>query len=130
MLAHTRTDKKDGPCEARSTHIRVAVRCRAPREEEQAGEAVLDVNASDGTVTVAPHPPFAFDVVFPLDVSQLDVFRTLGVDMVAAALDGFNASLFAYGQVIFFSFRCFKLCECYLGASMACGSCCERQAQI
>lgn len=42
---------------------------------------------------------FGFDVVFPTEASQLEVFEKIGVDLVATAYDGYNASIFAYGQV-------------------------------
>ena len=43
--------------------------------------------------------PFNFDVAFPTDVSQLEVFDRIGVDIVKTAYNGYNASMFAYGQV-------------------------------
>lgn len=41
---------------------------------------------------------FAFDSVF-----QLDIFEHVGVPLVENCLAGFNSSVFAYGQVCFFS---------------------------
>jgi len=43
-------------------------------------------------------PPFVYDVAFPFSTSQLGVFEIVGVPIVQTAYNGFNASMFAYGQ--------------------------------
>jgi hypothetical protein len=39
-----------------------------------------------------------YDVAFPFSTSQLGVFEVVGVPIVQTAYNGFNASMFAYGQ--------------------------------
>jgi hypothetical protein len=55
--------------------------------------------AADGkTVLVRNKNPFVYDIAFPIKSTQLEVFEKVGVPIVAACYNGFNASLFAYGQ--------------------------------
>jgi len=42
--------------------------------------------------------PFTYDHVFDFDVTQEEVFSTLGADLMTSAFEGYNACLFAYGQ--------------------------------
>ena len=42
---------------------------------------------------------FAFDSVFDENSTQKDVFDCVGVDLVSKVLQGYNASIIAYGQV-------------------------------
>lgn len=82
-------------------HIRVAVRVRPPNNRELAAgsDVCLHVEAPAGLVLVEGHDePFAYDCAFATGATQLKVFEALGVDLVACARHGFNASLFAYGQ--------------------------------
>ena len=85
-----------------SDNIRVAVRVRPPNSREQAGGegggVCVTIDPAVGAVTVEGTPPFSYDVAFPMDCSQLDIFQALGVDLVQCAVHGYNASLFAYGQ--------------------------------
>jgi len=40
-------------------------------------------------------------------VFQLDIFEHVGVPLVENCMAGFNSSVFAYGQVCFFSYHLF-----------------------
>mmetsp|Transcript_27682 Transcript_27682/g.35838 ORF Transcript_27682/g.35838 Transcript_27682/m.35838 type:complete len:122 (-) Transcript_27682:515-880(-) len=82
-----------------STNIRVALRCRPPNKRELAGdggEVIVKIpgpNASAGIVTVGEGKkmkPFSFDLAFPMDSTQLQVFEAIGVDIVQAAFHGYN----------------------------------------
>lgn len=42
--------------------------------------------------------PFVFDQIFRSDASQVDVFASLASPLVKNTLEGFNSTLFAYGQ--------------------------------
>ena len=41
---------------------------------------------------------FKFDSMFGMDCTQDDVFDSVARDAVDAALDGYNSTIFAYGQ--------------------------------
>eukprot|EP00615_Pteridomonas_danica_P012376 CAMPEP_0114352738 /NCGR_PEP_ID=MMETSP0101-20121206/18157_1 /TAXON_ID=38822 ORGANISM="Pteridomonas danica, Strain PT" /NCGR_SAMPLE_ID=MMETSP0101 /ASSEMBLY_ACC=CAM_ASM_000211 /LENGTH=606 /DNA_ID=CAMNT_0001493261 /DNA_START=371 /DNA_END=2188 /DNA_ORIENTATION=- len=88
-----------------SSNIRVALRCRPPNKRELAGGEgggvivkVPGKQASDGLVEVDGNSPFTFDLAFPMETTQLEVFENIGIDIVNCAFHGYNASLFAYGQ--------------------------------
>lgn len=101
LLARVRSES----IEKRANNIRVAVRCRPPNKREislppEEGAVVVEMSSAEsGEVFVQGRAePFTFDVAFPFESTQLEVFDALGVDLVQAASHGFNATLFAYGQ--------------------------------
>lgn len=82
-----------------STNIRVCAKIRPPNQRELAlaGGVVVQV-PTDQQVVVGDKPPFSFDFAFPMDITQLKVFEQIGVDIVKCSFNGYNASMFAYGQ--------------------------------
>jgi kinesin family member 5 len=88
------------PFDTSNSNIRVVVKIRPPNEREKALEGGVIVSVSDDgqQVIVTGKPPFTYDVAFPMECSQLEVFEKIGVDIVATAYNGYNASMFAYGQ--------------------------------
>ncbi|XP_077983562.1 kinesin-like protein KIF3A [Glandiceps talaboti] len=89
-------------------NVRVVVRCRPMNEKEIAQECkqTVKVDRVTGMVTVVnPHrghgePPktFTFDTVFPTDSKQVDVYNETARPIVEAVLEGYNGTIFAYGQ--------------------------------
>ncbi|XP_046401974.1 kinesin-like protein KIF3A [Ischnura elegans] len=90
-------------------NVRVVVRVRPLNEDEvQAGyRKVVQVNTMQGMVTVenpcpsAPGEPartFTFDLVFDLDSKQTDVYNEIARPIVSKVLEGYNGTIFAYGQ--------------------------------
>lgn len=51
-------------------------------------------------------------------VFQLDIFEHVGVPLVENCLAGFNSSVFAYGQVSFFSLLTFTCLICFISHSV------------
>jgi len=83
-----------------SGNIRVVVRARPPNLRELAGDGsdvCVEVSPKHNTVQIGDRA-FTFDVAFPIECTQLDVFNGIGVDLVQQVWSGYNASLFAYGQ--------------------------------
>jgi hypothetical protein len=84
-----------------SGNIRVVVRARPPNSRELAGDGsdvCVVVSSEHNTVQLGEEAAFTFDVAFPLECTQLDVFNGIGVDLVQQVWSGYNASMFAYGQ--------------------------------
>eukprot|EP01062_Namystynia_karyoxenos_P020440 TRINITY_DN1773_c1_g3_i1.p1 TRINITY_DN1773_c1_g3~~TRINITY_DN1773_c1_g3_i1.p1 ORF type:complete len:1438 (+),score=462.47 TRINITY_DN1773_c1_g3_i1:143-4456(+) len=94
-------------------HVMVAVRCRPLTPQEQKGDQETRVIRMDRRHTffydpAVPGAPrtFEFDQNFwslgnpqdPNFASQRTVFETVGVPLVAHAMLGYNACIFAYGQ--------------------------------
>jgi hypothetical protein len=50
------------------------------------------------------HYNFHFNGILPMVASQEDVFKKVGAAAVQNALDGFNSTIFAYGQTGLFHF--------------------------
>ena len=96
--------------EAAGNNIRVAVRCRPPNKRELALQEKQDkagVSAAGpqripalvvgvpgaeppvGRIDVWGTPtPFQYDIAFPMNANQLDVFEHVGVDIVKCAYHG------------------------------------------
>lgn len=106
----------------RNTNFKVVIRVRPPLPRELAGDipfqnivavdereqcitvsenldAVLD---DDGQVVANPGPyathSFVFDYVYDQSCTQKKVYETTARTVVASALQGYNATIFAYGQ--------------------------------
>eukprot|EP00118_Oscarella_pearsei_P023233 m.274919 g.274919 ORF g.274919 m.274919 type:complete len:714 (+) comp40592_c0_seq1:491-2632(+) len=91
-----------------SDNVRVAVRCRPLSEMEigQGHEIVVDCNSLQGTVTIKQsedkrhdqNKAFTFDTVFGPDSKQTDVYNATARPIVDFVLEGYNGTIFAYGQ--------------------------------
>lgn len=92
------TPKKD-------SNVSVGVRVRPLNEKEINAEMpVYFMNSPDGTTVheldensvVVKH--WSYDNVFGPTCTNLEVFQTMGMKLVDAALDGYNTVMFMYGQ--------------------------------
>ncbi|EGD73006.1 Kif3b protein, partial [Salpingoeca rosetta] len=87
-------------------NVRVCVRVRPMNttEEETGCKNVVSVDEQRGSVTVnhpsggQPAKTFSFDHSFNANVKQVDVYNTTARPIVEAALEGYNGTIFAYGQ--------------------------------
>ncbi|KAL3972844.1 N-acyl-phosphatidylethanolamine-hydrolyzing phospholipase D [Sarotherodon galilaeus] len=90
-----------------SDNVKVVVRCRPLNQKETTmghKQAVI-VDEMRGTITVNklenPHEPpktFTFDTVFGPDSKQLDVYNLTARPIIDSVLEGYNGTIFAYGQ--------------------------------
>ncbi|XP_056281762.1 kinesin family member 3Cb isoform X2 [Pseudoliparis swirei] len=90
-------------CEA----VRVVVRCRPLSSREEADcESILYIDDRLGQITLRkprapPEEPmkvFTFDSVFGWDSKQRDIYDDAVRPLVESVLQGFNGTIFAYGQ--------------------------------
>ncbi|KAG8228748.1 hypothetical protein J437_LFUL009670 [Ladona fulva] len=104
-----RQEKEASATTGEVENVRVVVRVRPLSEEEvQAGhKKVVQVNTVQGMVTVenpcpsSPGEPartFTFDLVFDVDSKQADVYNEIARPIVSKVLEGYNGTIFAYGQ--------------------------------
>ncbi len=95
----------EGP--ASQERVSVSIRIRPlnarEREGEEVWKAVKDlpghiqlVDPKEGAV---PNSLYAYDNVFDPSSSTLAVFNSVGRRLALSAVDGFNSTIFAYGQV-------------------------------
>lgn len=88
--------------------VRVVARCRPiSRKEEASGcENILEVDAKLGQITVRnpkappdePMKVFTFDSVYGWEAAQSDIYDDAVRPLVDSVLQGFNGTIFAYGQ--------------------------------
>jgi len=92
---------------AAATNVQVAVRCRPPSSDERkSSQAMCIVNDQDArTVKACYGAPgkkmdksYTFDKVFGTYSTQADVFNGVVSPIVQEVLQGFNCTIFAYGQ--------------------------------
>ncbi|XP_048589279.1 kinesin-like protein KIF3A [Nematostella vectensis] len=89
-------------------NVRVVVRCRPLNEKEKGSGCKMCVNVDEGTGSIAVTPPggrsseppkkFTFDRVFNVDCKQTDVYTDAARGIVESVLEGYNGTIFAYGQ--------------------------------
>lgn len=94
----------DGAKSDAAENIKVVVRCRplSSKEIESGYKSCVDLDLTEGTVTVntlCGNPDrWTFDGVINNTYTQKDVFTQFVRPMVDSVLEGFNATVFAYGQ--------------------------------
>nr|XP_033783417.1 kinesin-like protein KIF3A isoform X1 [Geotrypetes seraphini] len=90
-----------------SDNVKVVVRCRPLNEREKAmcNRMAVSVDEMRGTITVhkvdSPNEPpktFTFDTVFGPESKQLDVYNLTARPIIDSVLEGYNGTIFAYGQ--------------------------------
>ncbi|AAZ11324.1 kinesin, putative [Trypanosoma equiperdum] len=85
-------------------NIKVLVRCRPlnDKEKSQGYKTSVDLDLTENTVTVqsvvGEPDRWTFDAVINNTFTQKDVFQQFIMPLVDSVLDGFNATVFAYGQ--------------------------------
>ncbi|XP_046380211.1 kinesin-II 95 kDa subunit-like [Haliotis rufescens] len=93
---------KGGEC------VKVVVRCRPMNEKETASgfsrvvnmdvnRGVIDLRSTKGSTTEPPKT-FTFDSVYDWNSKQRDLYDETFHDLVESVLQGFNGTIFAYGQ--------------------------------
>ncbi|XP_036703145.1 kinesin-like protein KIF3A isoform X3 [Balaenoptera musculus] len=87
--------------------VKVVVRCRPlnDREKSMCYRQAVGVDEMRGTITVhktdsSNEPPktFTFDTVFGPESKQLDVYNLTARPIIDSVLEGYNGTIFAYGQ--------------------------------
>ena len=86
--------------------VKVILRCRPLNKKETADgrEMCVSMNTKTGSISLrnpnANEPPkeFTFDAAFDWNCLQPDVYDTSARPIVESVLDGFNGTVFAYGQ--------------------------------
>ncbi|XP_032067353.1 kinesin-like protein KIF3A [Thamnophis elegans] len=100
-----RSEKPDKPDNL--DNVKVVVRCRPLNEREKTMCYKMAVNVDEmrGTITVhktdsSNEPPktFTFDTVFGPESKQLDVYNLTARPIIDSVLEGYNGTIFAYGQ--------------------------------
>uniref|UniRef100_H3A6Z8 Kinesin-like protein n=1 Tax=Latimeria chalumnae TaxID=7897 RepID=H3A6Z8_LATCH len=90
-----------------SDNVKVVVRCRPMNDREvvMGSKQAVHVDEIRGTISVhkvdSPNEPpktFTFDTVFGQDSKQLDVYNLTARPIIDSVLEGYNGTIFAYGQ--------------------------------
>jgi hypothetical protein len=89
--------------ETNKDSIKVAVRVRDMNKNELSTGSINVINTKLNAVTITDpvsnkSKDFGFDYVFPTNATNEDVYKSIGSDIVASALEGYNCCILAYGQ--------------------------------
>ena len=107
--------RTNGQKEDTETNIRVVIRCRRRSEREVQENSPLIVSANGrksqeitietaatvsslGVVTLPPTRTYPFDLVFGPEADQSDIYHDVVGPMLGEVMQGYNCTLFAYGQ--------------------------------
>ena len=88
----------------KSECVKVAIRVRPmnKHEEEQNSELCVDVDKNNNTVSIFKKKgnpkTFQFDYVFGMDCTQREIYDTVAFPIVDSIFQGYNGTVFAYGQ--------------------------------
>ncbi|KUF94735.1 hypothetical protein AM588_10006436 [Phytophthora nicotianae] len=93
---------------SKSESVRVCVRIRplSTKEVQDGRTYIVHANPGQGEISLsnpeadAREPPkkFTFDAAIPPESSQQDVYAQAATDIVESVVNGFNGTIFAYGQ--------------------------------
>ena len=85
---------------AEDTAVRVAVRVRpfVPKERLEQCRPCVRTLCEERQIVIGKDRAFAFDYVFGTESSQLQVFEEACAPLVQRCFQGYNATVFAYGQ--------------------------------
>ena len=83
--------------------VKVAVRIRPINKSEQTENASSIISVSDNVVNIiepvsSVSKSFGFDYVFGAKTNNLDIYNSVGRDIVKNAMAGYNCCILAYGQ--------------------------------
>lgn len=88
--------------------VRVCVRIRplSNKEKQDGRKYIVFANKEQGEISLAnpeaddrePPKKFTFDAAIPPECSQMDVYNRAAMDIVESVVNGFNGTVFAYGQ--------------------------------
>jgi len=85
--------------------VKVALRIRPLSAKERLNcnrKCVSVINNNNSTQLILhPDRKFSFDYIFDDNASQKDVYNTCVKPLLHNFIDGFNATILAYGQVIY-----------------------------
>ena len=97
----------DGQSNKNQENIRVVVRCRPMSESEvsQSHSNIVEMGGGSGGITVLcpkssgeKRREFTFDSVYDWNSKQIDVYLETVHPIVESVLQGYNGTIFAYGQ--------------------------------
>ncbi|CAF2739717.1 unnamed protein product [Rotaria sp. Silwood2] len=101
-------EKKRSATGGNANNVKVVVRCRpmSDKELDNDRKEIVFVNESTGTIDVRPPhnisddtgKTFTFDYVFGPNSKQVDIYNLVARPIVDAVLEGYNGTIFAYGQ--------------------------------
>jgi hypothetical protein len=86
--------------------VKVVLRCRPMNRKETSDgrKRIVDMDTKNGAIQLSnpavnePPKEFTFDACFNWDCHQQDIYETTARPIVDSVLDGFNGTVFAYGQ--------------------------------
>lgn len=86
-----------------SEQVKVAVRCRPMSEEEQNEENVVEVSEQRREIFIFnkqknQRKQFTFDYTYGSNSKQKDLYEDCAYGIVESVLQGYNGTIFAYGQ--------------------------------
>ncbi|XP_044256198.1 kinesin-like protein KIF3A [Tribolium madens] len=98
-MANSKTDVQT---EVENVRVFVRVRPLTKKEEAEGHLNVLLIDPKENLIALnkegANPKPFKFDQVFGEESTQLSLYRVIAVPIVEKALEGYNGTIFAYGQ--------------------------------
>eukprot|EP00976_Prorocentrum_cordatum_P041618 844135-Prorocentrum_minimum.AAC.6 len=88
--------------------VKVVVRCRPlfGKEIDEGRKRIVEMGIEEGRISVrnpkasSSEPPktFSFDMVYDWTCKQIDIFEQCARPIVRSCLEGYNGTIFAYGQ--------------------------------
>lgn len=84
--------------------VKVIVRCRpfVKTEKQKKCKSIIEVDQQTSQISIQKadnsFKTFRYDAVAAMESSQVDVYTNSAFSMIESAIQGYNATIFAYGQ--------------------------------
>jgi len=107
MEATTKRSSRQPSAKTKKENIQVIVRCRpmSSKEVSNGYTGVVKISKEENSVAVSvpkndgsEYKQFTFDSVFDWNSTQEELYKKMVHPLIESVLNGFNATIFAYGQ--------------------------------
>lgn len=101
-MAKSKSNRQD---EIENVRVVIRVRPLSKKEQIKGNQNIVVVDRTENVITLTKpdtvngkSKSFKFDYIFPEDCTQMDLYRLIALPIVEKAFQGYNGTIFAYGQ--------------------------------
>ncbi|KAF2884409.1 hypothetical protein ILUMI_21788 [Ignelater luminosus] len=101
-MAKNKTSRQD---EIENVRVVIRVRPLSKKEQTEGYQNIVVVDRTENVIILSKpgtlnekSKSFKFDYIFPEDSTQMDLYRHIALPIVEKAFQGYNGTIFAYGQ--------------------------------
>ncbi|XP_022900797.1 kinesin-like protein KIF3A isoform X2 [Onthophagus taurus] len=97
-------NNKNPKGELENVRVVIRVRPQSKKEQQEGNQNIITIDREENVISLMKRTPnekpkvFKFDHIFSEDCTQMDLYRHIAFPIVEKVLQGYNGTVFAYGQ--------------------------------